>query len=98
MGRPRDPTDSVAVRHEPDRSRFVVDLPDGEAELLYGEFAEDVLDLQHTEVPPSGRGKGIGDALVRAALAFARERGARVMATCPYVQAWLRRHPDERPT
>lgn len=87
----------VAVRHQPEHSRFVVDLPDGEAELLYGEFGEDVLDLQHTEVPRSGRGKGVGDALVRAALAYARERGARVMATCPYVQAWLRRHPDERP-
>jgi predicted GNAT family acetyltransferase len=34
---------------------------------------------------------------VRHALAYARERGLRVMATCPYVQAWLRRHPNERP-
>ncbi|HEY7614862.1 MAG TPA: GNAT family N-acetyltransferase [Gemmatimonadales bacterium] len=97
MRRAQDPAGTVAVRHEPERSRFVVDMPDGQAELLYGEFAEDVLDLQHTEVPPSGRGKGIGDALVRAALAYARERGARVMATCPYVQGWLRRHPGERP-
>ena len=90
-------TDSPAIRHEPERSRFVVDLPQGQAELLYGEFAADVLDLQHTEVPPAGRGQGVGDALVRAALAYARERGARVMATCPYVQSWLRRHPEERP-
>ena len=86
-----------AVRHEPERSRFVVELPEGEAELLYGAFAEDVIDLQHTEVPRAGRGKGVGDALVRAALAYARARGARVMATCPYVQQWLRRHPEERP-
>jgi predicted GNAT family acetyltransferase len=90
-------SDTLSVRHDADRASFVVDLPDGEAELLYGEFAEDVLDLQHTEVPPSGRGKGVGDALVRAALRHARERGARVMATCPSVQAWLRRHPGERP-
>jgi uncharacterized protein len=88
----------VPVRHDAEGSRFVADLPDGQAELIYGEFAEDVLDLQHTEVPPSGRGKGVGDALVRAALRYARERGARVMATCPYVRGWLRRHPDERPT
>jgi predicted GNAT family acetyltransferase len=85
------------VRHEPERSRFVVDLPEGQAELVYGEFAADVLDLQHTEVPAAARGQGVGDALVRAALGYARERGARVMATCPYVQNWLRRHPDERP-
>lgn len=89
---------AVTVRHDAAQSRFVVDLPGGPAELIYGEFGEDVLDLQHTEVPPAGRGQGVGDALVRAALAYAGARGARVMATCPYVQAWLRRHPDERPT
>ncbi|HWB39936.1 MAG TPA: GNAT family N-acetyltransferase [Gemmatimonadales bacterium] len=88
---------SIPVQHQPEGSRFVVPLPDGEAELLYQPFAEDVLDLQHTEVPPSGRGKGIGDALIRAALAYAREHRMRVMATCPYVQRWLRKHPDERP-
>ena len=85
------------VRHDPESARFVVDLPDGPAELFYDMFAENVLDLQHTEIPPSGRGQGIGDALIRAALQYARERGLRVMATCPYVQAWLRHHPDERP-
>ena len=75
----------------------MVTLADGDAELLYGMFGDDVIDLQHTEVPASGKGQGVGHALVRAALAYARERGLRVMATCPYVQAWLRRHPEERP-
>jgi uncharacterized protein len=85
------------VQHDPARSRFVVALPDGDAELLYDMFADHVIDLQHTEIPASGKGKGVGDALVRAALAHARERKLRVIATCPYVQAWLRRHPEERP-
>lgn len=86
-----------AVQHDSEHSRFFLPLPDGEAELLYAPYSEEILDLQHTEVPPSGQGRGIGDALVRAALAFARERKMRVIATCPYVQAWLREHPDERP-
>ena len=87
----------MTVEHDPDGSRFFVPLPDGDAELFYAPFSEDVLDLQHTEIPPSGKGRGVGDALVRAALAYARERGMRVIATCPYVQTWLRRHPKERP-
>ena len=87
----------MTVEHDAEHSRFLVRLPDGEAELLYAPFGDDVLDLQHTEVPPSGQGKGVGDALIRAALAYAREQGMQVMATCPYVQTWLRRHPDERP-
>jgi uncharacterized protein len=88
----------VPVRHDPDHSRFFLPLADGDAELIYAPFSDDVLDLQHTEVPPSGQGHGIGDALVRAALAYAREQGMRVMATCPYVRAWLRKHPEERPS
>ena len=87
----------MTVEHDPDKSRFFVRLPDGEAELFYQPFSDDVLDLQHTEIPASGRGQGVGDALVRAALTYARERGMRVIATCPYVQLWLRRHPAERP-
>lgn len=87
----------MTVQHDPAHSRFMVALPDGDAELIYGMFADDVIDLQHTEVPGSGKGQGVGDALVRAALAYARERGLRVIATCPYVQAWLRRHLEQRP-
>jgi uncharacterized protein len=87
----------VTVQHDPQHSRFFVPLPDGDAELLYAPFSEDILELMHTKVPPSGQGHGVGDALVRAALAYAREQGLRVIATCPYVQAWLRRHPGERP-
>lgn len=87
----------MIVRHDPEGSRFVVSLRDGDAQLIYAPFGDDILDLQHTEVPPSGQGEGVGDALVRAALGYARERGLRVIATCPYVQAWLRRHPEERP-
>ena len=90
--------DSKLVQHDSEHSRFFVPLPDGDAELFYAPFSEDVLDLQHTEVPPSGQGRGIGSALVRAALAYAREHDMRVMATCPYVRAWLRKHPEERPT
>jgi hypothetical protein len=88
----------VPVRHDPEHSRFYLPLADGDAELIYAPFSDDVLDLQYAELPPSGQGRGIGDALVRAALAYAREQGMRVMATCPYVQAWLRRHPDEQPS
>jgi predicted GNAT family acetyltransferase len=86
------------IRHDAQQSRFFVPLVDGDAELIYAPFNEDVLDLQQTEVPPSGQGRGIGDALIRAALAYAREQGMRVMATCPYVQAWLRKHPEARPS
>ena len=87
----------MQVEHDETERRFSVALPDGVGELIYDRFTEGVIDLQHTEVPRSGRGSGVGDALVRAALAWAREHGERVVATCPYVQHWLETHPGERP-
>ena len=84
------------VLHDIQHSRFVIPLSGGEAELVYEIVGDDAIDLQHTEVPPSERNQGVADALVRAALAYAREHELRVVPTCPYVQAWVRRHPDER--
>jgi predicted GNAT family acetyltransferase len=87
----------VTVRHDPAGHRFVADTPGGQGELIYGFFADTVLDLEHTEVPPAARGLHVADALIRAALAWAREQGYSVMATCPFSQRWLAAHPDERP-
>jgi predicted GNAT family acetyltransferase len=55
------------------------------------------MELEHTEVPAAVRGHGLADALIRAALAYARSEGYAVMATCPFAQRWLAAHPDERP-
>jgi len=54
----------MTVQHDIEGSRFVVSLPDGDAQLVYAPFGDDLLDLQHTEVPPSGHEQGVGDALV----------------------------------
>jgi uncharacterized protein len=48
----------------------------------------------HTEVDPAFEGKGVGGALARAALDDARERGLAVLATCPFISGWMRRHPE----
>jgi predicted GNAT family acetyltransferase len=86
------------IQHDVAHSRFVIPLDAGEAELVYARVGKDAIDLRHTEVPPSERNQGIADRLVRAALAYAREQGLRVIPTCPYVQGWVKRHPEERLT
>jgi len=50
--------------------------------------------LIHTEVLPAYRGQGIADLLARFALDDARRQGLRVIATCPYVRAYVERHPE----
>ena len=43
---------------------------------------------------PSLEGQGIGGLLVRGALDDVRGRGLAVLPICPFVQAWMSRHPD----
>jgi uncharacterized protein len=49
----------------------------------------------HTEVPPALRGGGLGERLVRAGLNAARTEGLRIVAVCPFVRAYLGKHPLE---
>ncbi len=86
---------AVRVDHRPADHRFVAQVDGGEAVLIYEPVGDGVLDLEHTVVPPEARGGGVGDALVRAAVAYARTEGVGLIPTCPYVTAWLRRHPDD---
>jgi predicted GNAT family acetyltransferase len=67
---------------------------DGQTAFLTYERARGALRLLHTEVPPSLRGRRLGDALVKGALDNARAEGRRVVAVCPFVQAYQRKHPE----
>ncbi len=89
-------TPADRVEHDAARRRFVLRRPEGEGELTYAERGDGVLDLLRTEVPEALRSQGIGSALVRGALAFARARGGRIVPTCPFIARWLEDHPEER--
>lgn len=50
--------------------------------------------LVHTEVAPAVEGRGVGSRLVSAALDDIRARGLRLVPICPFVRAYLGRHPE----
>ena len=90
----RSPAD-LTVTDAPERGRYEAHL-DGElAGVLEYVAKAERLALIHTEVLPVYEGRGIGSTLVRFALDDARRRGLRVIATCPYVQDYLTRHPED---
>ena len=51
--------------------------------------------LVHTEVDPEFQGHGLAGELVQGAMNDLRERGLKMIPVCPYVRAWLRRHPEQ---
>ena len=78
-----------------ERERYEAHL-DGElAGVLEYKVTRGRIALIHTEVLPVHEGRGVGSALVRFALEDARRRELRVIPTCPYVQSYLKRHPED---
>ncbi len=59
------------IVHEPQRHRFCEGSGDDAAVLTY-RFEPAKVIFDHTLVPPSRRGQGVAEALVRAGLAWAR--------------------------
>ncbi len=49
----------------------------------------------HTEIDSTYEGQGVGSLLARAALADVRASGRRAVAVCPFIAAYLKRHPEE---
>ncbi|WP_307858067.1 GNAT family N-acetyltransferase [Cellulomonas fulva] len=80
----------------PDGSRF--EARDGERVLGFAEYHRDgrTVVFTHTEVGPEHEGQGVGGELVRGALDAVRDRGDDVVALCPFVSAWIARHPEYR--
>ena len=84
------------LRDNADAERFEAAV-DGQVAILVYERKPDALVLIHTEVPTSLRGRGIGEALVKFALAAAKGEGRRVVPLCPFVRAYLQKHPEAAP-
>jgi predicted GNAT family acetyltransferase len=86
---------AITVERRDDERRFVL-LLDGEhaGELVFRDRGGRVLAFLHTEVDPAKQQRGLGSALVRAALEDARERGLRIVPICPFVEAYVQDHPE----
>jgi len=86
------PAPAMPVSNNAAGKRFELTINGRTAFLTY-ERTHDALTLVHTEVPDELRGRHVGDALVKAALDAGRSEGLRIVAVCPFVRAYLRRHP-----
>jgi uncharacterized protein len=67
---------------------------DGHIAATYYELAGPMITFVHTEVPLELGGKGIGSKLIKGALDQVRSEGLKVIAQCPFVKAYIDKHPD----
>ena len=84
----------VSVVDNSRRDRYEI-LRDGKV-LGFAAYqrAGQLIVFTHTEVDPGLEGQGIGSRLVRGALDDVRAHDIPVLPLCPFVAAWIARHPD----
>ena len=81
------------VRDNKDRHRFELAV-DGHTAFSQYKLAPGTITFLHTEVPKELEGQGIGSRLAQGALELARANGLKVVAKCPFIAAYLRKHPE----
>jgi uncharacterized protein len=81
------------VKDDVEAHRYEIDV-DGQIATLAYQRRDSAIALIHTEVPVALRGRGLADGLAGFALDRARAAGLRVIPVCPFVKAYLKRHPD----
>lgn len=85
---------TIEVVDNPEQSRYDA-VRDGTT-LGFAAYqrTEDLVVFTHTEVNPDLEGQGVGGALVKGALDHVRELGLKALPVCPFVEAWMKRHPE----
>ncbi len=73
--------------------RFEAHLAGETAFAEYG-LEPGVLVLPHTVVPDAFAGNGVGGALAKAALAYARDQGLKVKPSCSFMAGYIAKHPE----
>jgi hypothetical protein len=84
---------ALTVTDNQQQQRYEISL-DGELAISQYRRAGDQITFLHTEVPKALEGRGVGSALVRAELDDARAKGLTVVPVCPFVRAFIVRHPE----
>jgi predicted GNAT family acetyltransferase len=90
-----DNSPTLEVQDNREEHRFEAKLADGMAIAAYS-LGNGIITFTHTEVPQAYEGRGIGTALVEAALADVRKRGLKVVPRCAFFATYFERHPEVR--
>ena len=87
--------DDPRLADHPEINRFELRAADDQV-AAYSEYnvLKGALLFTHTEVLPEYEGRGLGSKLAAFALDEARRRGVHVIPVCPFIAAFLRKHPE----
>lgn len=87
----------IPVVDNPDASQFEARV-DGHLAFVSYARRGDLIIFTHTEVPKELQGRGLGNVLAHAVLERARQERWKVVARCPFIAAYIARHPEYQST
>jgi predicted GNAT family acetyltransferase len=85
---------AVVVTDVPEEWRYEGRIDDRLVGFVTYQRTSGTITFLHTEVLPGSEGGGVGGRLARSVLDDARARGLRVRPICPFIAAYIRRHPE----
>ncbi|ESU21227.1 acetyltransferase [Flavobacterium enshiense DK69] len=80
------------VKNE-EKNQFEITIDGHKAFILYKEKPYATA-LIHTETEPELEGKGAGTAVIEKTLAYIEEHNSKIIPLCPFVFAYIKRHPE----
>ena len=83
----------VEVVNNEAEQRFEVKLG-GDVAFAEYRLVEHGIILPHTVVPEAFEGRGVASALAKTALGYARDHDLKVIPTCPFMSAYIQKHPE----
>ncbi|MDW4497877.1 GNAT family N-acetyltransferase [Sulfitobacter sp. D35] len=86
----------ISLEESDSKGRYVarVEGTSGVAELTFSRASDRLVIVDHTKVPDSLRGMGVGAALAARVVADARENDFKIVPLCPFFRAQAGRHPE----
>ena len=84
------------VVDNPEASQFETHVGGHVALVAYIKHGDTII-FTHTEVPKELQGRGLANILAHAVLERAKSEGWRVVARCPFLAAYIKRHPEYEP-
>ncbi|MCY1542402.1 putative protein YjdJ [compost metagenome] len=84
------------IQRNEDRKGIFIALEEGQeaGNMSYTWAGTTKFIIDHTEVDPAFKGKGVGKQLVMKAVEYAREHQVKILPLCPFAKAMFDRNAD----
>ncbi len=86
-------SNNLDITHNEQAKRFETTIDEQIGYISYQERGDSLV-YDHTIVPQALGGRGVGSALVKHALDYARSHDKKVVPQCSFVASYIDNHPD----